>query len=184
MSRLDSVLESGSLGEAEVVRRYSERLLAFARTKLPANLARRVDPEDVVQSAYRSFFRRLKQGEFQFDEDHNVWQLLAAITFCKTQNLVKHHYRQKRDARRDEPTPVSDGLRDRVPGPEDLAIFYESLESLLTGLPDNYRELVLLRLEGYSIAEIAQRVQRSQRTVLRVLSRLRELGETQLESPS
>lgn len=182
MSRLESILKKSAINEAEVVGRYSQRLIAFARTRLPDNLARRVDPEDVVQSAYRSFFRRLKQGEFEFDGEHDVWQLLATITYCKTQNLVKHHHRQKRDARRDEPTSVSDGLQDRVPGPEDIAMFYESLEKLLGGLPEHYREFVLLRLEGYSIEEVAQRVQRSQRTVLRVLSRARELGEAQLES--
>lgn len=182
MARLDSDLTISAIEDAEIVRQYSQRLIAFARTRLPEDLSRRVDPEDVVQSAYRSFFRRLKQGEFEFDGEHDVWQLLATITYCKTQNLVKHHHRQKRDARRDEPTSVSDGLQDRVPGPEDIAMFYESLAKLLGGLPEHYREFVLLRLEGYSIEEIAQRVQRSQRTVLRVLSRLRELGEAQLNA--
>lgn len=182
MPSFDPLLASTAVIETDVVRQYSQRLIAFARTRLPDDLVRRVDPEDVVQSAYRSFFRRLKQGEIEFDGEHDVWQLLATITYCKTQNLVKHHHRQKRDARRDEPTSVSDGLQDRVPGPEDIAMFYESLEKLLGGLPVHYREFVLLRLEGYSIEEIAQRVQRSQRTVLRVLSRVRELGAAQLNA--
>ena len=181
MPPLDSPLMHAAINDAEVVRQYSQRLIAFARTRLPDDLARRVDPEDVVQSAYRSFFRRLNQGEFEFEGEHDLWQLLATITYCKTQNLVKHHHRQKRDARRDEPTPISNGLADREPGPEDVAMFYESLGKLLSELPDHYREFVLLRLEGYSIEEIAQRVQRSQRTVLRVLARLRKLGEAQLE---
>ncbi|MCX7422328.1 MAG: sigma-70 family RNA polymerase sigma factor [Planctomycetia bacterium] len=181
MPPLDSPLMHAAINDAEVVRQYSQRLIAFARTRLPDDLARRVDPEDVVQSAYRSFFRRLNQGEFEFEGEHDLWQLLATITYCKTQNLVKHHHRQKRDARRDEPTPISNGLVDREPGPEDVAMFYESLGKLLSELPDHYREFVLLRLEGYSIEEIAQRVQRSQRTVLRVLARLRKLGEAQLE---
>ena len=37
-------------------RRYSERLIALVRCHLSEKLARRLDPEDVVQSAYRSFF--------------------------------------------------------------------------------------------------------------------------------
>lgn len=171
------------MDDAEIVRQYSGRLIAFARMRLPANLSRRVDPEDVVQSAYRSFFRRLKSGEFEFEGVHDVWQLLATITFCKTKNLVKHHHRQKRDARRDDSSSVADALSDRMPGPQDIAIFYESLEKLLASLPKQYHELVLLRMEGYSIEEIAAKVERSERTVLRVLSRVRELGERQLESP-
>lgn len=184
MSRLDSVLGNSSQNEAELVRRYSQRLIAFVRTRLPDYLARRVDPEDVVQSAYRSFFRRLKQGEFEFEDDHDVWQLLATITYCKARNLVKHHHRLRRDVRRDAPESVGNEWQDRVPGPEDFAIFQESLEKLLNNLPVQYHELVLLRLEGYSIKEVAERVQRSQRTVLRVLSRLRELGEVQLKAES
>ena len=37
-------------------RRYVERLLALARGRMTSWLARRVDAEDVVQSAYRTFF--------------------------------------------------------------------------------------------------------------------------------
>lgn len=168
--------------ETNLVHLYSHRLIAFARTRLPNDLARRVDPEEVVQSAYRSFFRRMNLGEFDVDDELDIWRLLATITYCKTQNLVKHHHRQKRDSRRDEVLPVSESQQDRQPGPEDVAIFLESLEMLLTEFPERSRELILLRLEGYSIEEIAQRVQRSQRTVLRVLARLRELGERQLET--
>lgn len=179
MSERNSVPCDDSNDEADVVRRYSQRLIAFARTRLPEDMVRRVDPEDVVQSAYRSFFRRLKQGEFVFDEEHDVWQLLATITFCKTRNLIKHHHRQRRDARRDQPESAGRAILDREPNAEDVAMFFESLEKLLAALPENYHEFVLLRLDGYSIEEIASRVQRSQRTVLRVLARVRELGEAQ-----
>lgn len=168
-----------TVDDDEVVRRYSQRLIAFARTRLPMGMARRVDPEDVVQSAYRSFFRRLKKGELVFDEEHDVWQLLATITFCKTKNLIKHHHRQRRDARREEPDASGGGVVDREPGVEDVAMFFESLKKLLSALPAEYHEFVLLRMDGYSIEEIATRVQRSQRTVLRVLARVRELGEAQ-----
>lgn len=36
--------------------RYVDRLLVLARNKLSPRMKRRIDPEDVVQSAYRSFF--------------------------------------------------------------------------------------------------------------------------------
>ncbi len=37
-------------------RRYAERLIGLVRLRLSEKLARRVDPEDIVQSVYRSFF--------------------------------------------------------------------------------------------------------------------------------
>ncbi len=50
--------------ERNVVERYTERLLGLAARRLPSRVRRRVDPEDVVQSAYRSFFQRLREGRF------------------------------------------------------------------------------------------------------------------------
>jgi len=70
------------------------------------------------------------------------------------------------------------------PGVEDVAVLFDCLERLLAGLPDNYREIVLRRLEGDSIEQIAAHVQRSQRTVLRVLAHVQQLGAHQLEPPS
>ena len=45
---------------AEMFHRYAERLTALARSRLATKLASRVDPDDVVQSAYRSFFADLR----------------------------------------------------------------------------------------------------------------------------
>src|ERR1700679_4129725 len=40
----------------EMFHRYANRLILLARSRLSPRLSHRVDPEDVVQSAYRSFF--------------------------------------------------------------------------------------------------------------------------------
>jgi len=62
--------------EAELVERYTQRLLALARRQLPERVRSRVDAEDVVQSVYRSFFRRLNEDRFSFADSHDVWRLL------------------------------------------------------------------------------------------------------------
>ena len=41
----------------EIFERYVNRLCGLARTQLSQRMQRRVEPEDIVQSAYRSFFR-------------------------------------------------------------------------------------------------------------------------------
>jgi RNA polymerase sigma-70 factor (ECF subfamily) len=59
----DNLLERLQKGDqaaaAGLFRRYVDRLIALARSRLRGAMAGRVDPEDVVQSAYRSFFCRL-----------------------------------------------------------------------------------------------------------------------------
>ena len=181
---------SGKPGfESELVDRYTHGLIELARRQLPQRLRGRLDPEDVVQSVYHSFFRRLNDGRFKFDDSHDVWRLLAAMTFHKAQNAVKHHQQQRRDVRRDFPLAAEDapagGELQGVASPqaEDLAHLFNCLDQLLQALPDQYREIVVRRLEGDSIEAIALRVQRSRRTVLRVLAHLQELAAQQLETP-
>ena len=53
----------------------------------------------------------------------------------------------------------------------------EYLERLLGELPERHHRLVVLRLEGYSIADIADELDVSQRTVLRVMSQVRDLAK-------
>ena len=181
---------SGKPGfESEVVDRYSHGLVELARRHLPQRVRGRLDPEDVVQSVYHSFFRRLNDGRFKFDDSHDVWRLLAAMTFHKTQNAVKHHQQQRRDVRRDyalEGRDTSDPefkqTEPGVPGAEDVSHLFDCLEKLLIALPEQYRIIVVRRLEGDSIEAIAQHVQRSRRPVLRVLAHFQELAAEQLEA--
>ena len=51
----------GHPGAAEdLFHQYFSRLIDLARRRLPRRLSRRIDAEDVVLSAYRSFFVRLR----------------------------------------------------------------------------------------------------------------------------
>jgi RNA polymerase sigma-70 factor (ECF subfamily) len=190
MAKWLAQLLSGSPGfENEVVERYTQDLIELARRQLPQRLRGRLDPEDVVQSVYYSFFRRLNDGRFKFDDSHDVWRLLAAMTFHKAQNAVKHHQQQKRDVRRDHALAghePADRKGSRKPlestGAADVGHLFECLENLLTALPEQYRQIVIRRLEGDSIESIARQVQRSRRTVLRVLAHLQDLASQQLEA--
>jgi len=170
--------------EQEVVQRCTHGLIALARRKLPKQLQARIDPEDVVQSVYRSFFRRLQDGQFQFDEAEDLWRLLAAMTFRKAINVRKHHLRLRRDARREAASTGDDDAPTTIeqlaqPEEGDVDFLMESLDHLLQGLPEICREVVVLRLQGYTIDETAAQVKRSRRTVLRVLACISESGSAE-----
>ena len=157
-------------------------MLELARRQLPDRIRRRVDPEDVVQSVYRSFFRRLSAGEFGFEESHDVWRLLAVMTFRKARNQVKHHTRQQRDSFRETAyeSTATHGQPgepiDPAPQPGDLTIMIDYLDQLLAELPARHHDVVTLRLEGFSTAEVATKLGISKRTVLRVLAHLQTLA--------
>src|SRR5438552_1040222 len=80
----------------ELFNRYLERLLSLARSRLSAKLSRRIDPEDVVQSAYRSFFVRACAGEYRLERSGDLWRLLVTIVLNKLRGQVEHHTAGKR----------------------------------------------------------------------------------------
>ena len=152
-------------------------------------LARRVDPEDVVQSVYRSFFTRARDGQFVIERSGDLWRLLLGISFNKLQSQVERHTAAKRSFRkeagqatsedRDEGafSPQADG-----PAPEELLAVSEELERLISSLPERHRDILERRLRGESIPEIATAVGRSERSIRRVLNACRDELETRFNA--
>jgi RNA polymerase sigma factor (sigma-70 family) len=165
---------------AELVRRFTVRLLALARSQLSDKLARRVDPEDVVQSAYRSFFTGARADRYEVQRAGDLWQLLAAITIHKLHHQVARHTAGKRAVDREQGFGGEDsrrGLRAeliaRDPSPADAAGIVDELDHLTRDLPPLHRQMVDMRLQGYALQEIADATGRCERLVRRVLDRLK-----------
>lgn len=67
-------LRTGEDGAArEVFVRFANRLVGLARKNLGGRLAVKVDPEDVVQSAYKSFFVRQRDGGLDVTSWDGLW---------------------------------------------------------------------------------------------------------------
>jgi RNA polymerase sigma-70 factor (ECF subfamily) len=56
--------------------RYAARLRQLAETQSSPELKRRVDPEDIVQSVFRTFFRRANLWQYSVPEGEEIWKLL------------------------------------------------------------------------------------------------------------
>lgn len=169
----------------EVFARFTGRLVALARTRLSDRLAGKVDPEDVVQSAYRSFFVRQRDGQFQVDNWNRLWGLLTVITLRKCADTAGRYQAGKRAVAREladaggDDRPAGWQLAvDRDPTPDEAACLAEAVEALLGAVSDPAERAVLeLSLQGYTTAEIAAKLNRAERTV----RRFRERARTRLE---
>jgi RNA polymerase sigma-70 factor (ECF subfamily) len=164
----------------ELVRRYAERLHGLARSLLSARLARHVDPEDVVQSVYRCFFADARAGRYAFERAGDLWRLLATMTLHKVQGKAQYHAAGKRALSRARPFGTESSLLDlhagalsREPSPEEGAALADELECVLEPFPPLHRQIVELRLQGYLLGEIAERTDRSERWVRRVLEQFK-----------
>jgi RNA polymerase sigma factor (sigma-70 family) len=174
----------------ELFRRYANRLTALARSRLSSQVAARVDPEDVVQSVYRSFFTGACQGDYQLERGGDLWRLLVAITLHKVRNQVIHHTAAKRSVRAERSCNSDDSLSGiepqmlaREPSPLAAVALVDEMDQLMRQLEPHQRRIVELRLQGYNLYEIATQTERSLSTVCRVLERVKQLLE-QRNDPS
>ena len=168
-------LRSGDQAAAEELhRRYAQRLCALAERQIGSRLGRRVGEDDIVQSVFRTFFRRTAEGEFSIDHSGSLWHLLVRITLNKIRRQGERHHAGKRDVAAE--VYAGDGkLHPEVvahdPAPEEVVLLIDELEDLLTGLKEPEPEIVRLGIQGYSSEEIATEVKCSRWTVRRVLNR-------------
>lgn len=151
--------------------RYGARLQALARNKTSEALATRFDPEDVIQSVFRTFFRRASSGLYDVPEGDELWQLLLVITLNKIRTLATHHRAQKRDVTR---TSQDRFQESRAADDRSLHTLEVVLDDFLSNLPEIQAEVAQLRMEGYQVSEIAEKTGRSKRTVERSLNALRK----------
>ncbi len=163
----------------EVFQRFARRLLAVARRQIERRLAHKVDPESVVQSAFKSFFVRHREGKLQVSNWDALWGLLTLITLRKCADRAEHHRAARRDVARE--ACASDGqdllgqsALDREPSPHEVVVLAETVERLFRDADEAERAVLELSLEGFTAAEISFQLGRALRTVHRLREQLRK----------
>jgi len=164
---------------AVVVNRFAERLMALARTHLDHRLRQKIDPEDILQSVYLSFFRRHIRGDFQLADWDDLWSLLTVLTLRKCNRWTERFQAERRDVDRERSLDALGELGgwealDREPTPAEAAILTDAVEHLLRHLEERDRAIVALTLQGHPAAEVARQLGRPERTVFRVLERVKK----------
>lgn len=163
--------------------RYADRLRALATSQCSSDLGRRLDPDDIVQSVFRTFFRRVTQGAgYDVPAGDEIWKLFRVIAINKIRTVGAFHRAAKRDVGASVGGEEFDRAVQTQSGSDEMALTVLRLliEEILAGLPGSHRQIVQLRIEEYDVAEIAHRTQRSKRTVERVLQQFRQSLSTTL----
>jgi DNA-directed RNA polymerase specialized sigma24 family protein/predicted Ser/Thr protein kinase len=162
--------------------RYVERLLAMVRERIGRKLRRRIDADDVVQSTYRSFFVHAGQGKYHLAEAGDLWRLLASIAIHKLYGQVEKHTAARRGIAREE--AADDSNADRIETPEptaaEVVAITEQLQLISKRLTADQQSALIAHLQGDSAATIATKLQKSPRTIRRLLAEARDAFEMQL----
>jgi DNA-directed RNA polymerase specialized sigma24 family protein len=169
--------------------RYFHRLVHLARARLrSAHRAGAVeDEEDAALSAFDSFCRGAAGGRFpQLADREDLWRLLVVITVRKVLGQLKRQGARKRGGGRlvGESALIGSDAAEGVgldliagdePSPEVAAQVVDEYRRLRDGLrTEALRQVLDLRLEGYTREEIAERLGCAERSVKRKLDVIRE----------
>ena len=155
--------------------RYVERLQALAAAQSSPALARRVDAEEIVQSVFRTFFRRASLGHYAVPDGEEIWKLLLVIALNKVRATGAFHLAAKRDVRKTAGGEAFDRAVEAGSEPDEVALTTLRIvvEDLLKELPEIHRKMIEMRIEGYEVSEVSDALRRSKRSVERVLQDFR-----------
>ncbi len=167
------------LAAREIHERFAKRLLGLAKVMLSDKLAARLDPEDVVQSAYRSFFVKTRTGQLAIRESGELWRLLSAITRHKALHAVERETTDKRQPERETSGAEMATTND---SPAEVAAVADELAAILAELSAEQCRLFELRLHDEPPERIAIKLNKSPRTVRRMLLELRQVFERRMST--
>ncbi len=163
--------------------RYAQRLCTLAQRRINRRFQPRFEADDIIQSVFRTFFRRSNDGLFSPMNSGSVWSLLVQITLNKVCKQVEHHQAGKRSVR----VEVSgDGdawqscLAASEPGPAEAAALTDEIDLVMSQFQGSEPQILELCLQGFPTQEIADKIGCSRWTVRRVLDRVGRLLEQRL----
>jgi RNA polymerase sigma-70 factor, ECF subfamily len=167
--------------------RFAPRLTQLVRRHLDHRIFRREDEQDILQSMFASFYQGQYLGKTTPASRKELWKLLVRITMCKVVNTAHRHLADRRDIRRErserpcdpEKSHFVDWMRDHVdraqPTAQDRVAVVEEVERLLHLLPEELRQIVLWKLEGFTNAEISPMIGKTVRSVELKLQLIRKI---------
>jgi RNA polymerase sigma factor (sigma-70 family) len=161
----------------ELVNQYGESIRRAVRRALNERLRSKFDSLDFVQVVWNSLFRARDKLD-QFDHPEELAAYLVKMARNKVGMEVRrrlmtekynvgHEQSLNQLCTRDGPDIPS-----RQPSPVDVAVAREQWDRLLQDQPPHYRQIIHLRLQGYTYQSIAKVVHLDECTVRRFLKKL------------
>lgn len=181
----DDLLRRTNDGDQEAAQQFLAQfesdIRTLVRSRLPGKLRTQFDSMDFVQQVWTSFIRGLRENPQRFDNVRNLKGYLAGVAKNK---VLQEHRRRTATAKfrieREESLYVRRGdqvvVREIVgpePTPSKHAQASERLKLLTQGRPPHEVEVIKLRRQGWTLAEISDRTQLSERTIRRIIDSVR-----------
>ncbi|MDB5344491.1 MAG: prkC 23 [Schlesneria sp.] len=157
--------------------RYVRRLVAFAGSYLSVRIRQRVDADDIAQSAFLSFFRRAKSGDFSVEDSTDLWKLLMGIARNKVKSRVEYHQSKMRNVDAEVPLNPAAPIAELalVFSTDEAVAFADELDWVVKQLQEPEPTILQLLFEEYSPEEIIQKIGTTATSIQRTRIRVADL---------
>lgn len=164
----------------QLLERYGRHILRIVRRHLNQKVRAKFDSADFVQAVWASFFAR-PLNQDKFPQSGALGVFLAEMAQHKVVDMVRQRlHTQKYDINRERPLETlphgADALVSSAPTPEAMAIAREEWAKYVANFPTEQQPVVKSFGAGYSAREIAAKTGVTERTVHRIIKRVRTRG--------
>lgn len=180
----------------QLIQLYFDRVVKSADKKLAKRNLRVGGGDDVAVSVFDSLWKKASEQEFaegDLASPDELWRLLSKMVAFKAEDHARRLKAQKRGGGNvrgdsiffnpDQPSPGFNGVAGNVLTPAEKLELQESYTLLMKVLDDEVlQKVAVMRIEGYSVAEIAEEFDRSERFVKRKLALIRSIWNSEIES--
>jgi RNA polymerase sigma-70 factor (ECF subfamily) len=166
---LEKLCQGDEAAAEQVFLAYEPYLRKVVRRQVPARLRSKFDSIDVVQSVWADVLHGFRAAGWQFaDTGH-----LRAFLVKATRNRFIDRYRQYRSAAARERSltsaAVPAGVPSAEPRPSEIVQADELWQQMLAQCPPAHQEVLRLKRQGLSLAEIAARTNFHEDSVRRIV---------------
>ena len=188
----DNLLHRVKAGDQDAAKRFlaefESEVRLMIRHRLPRQLRTQFDSMDFVQQVWASFFIGLNESPRHFENTRHLKGFLAGIARNK---VLQEHRRRTMSAKfrieKEEPLYVRRGeqivpreLIGDEPTPSEHAQASERYRLLTDGRTPREVEVISLRRQGWTLAEIAAKTSLNERTIRRIIDAARAREESRL----
>lgn len=176
-------------GDPEAIRdfvdRFEREVRVMVRARLPRRLRPRFDSGDFVQAVWQSFFTGPSDQAPAFENEAHLRGFLDAVVRNKVHEQHRRFTRTaKHNLAREEPLYIARGDREIPrevaspdPSPSEMVQADDRLQQLMAGFGPREVQVLTLRRQGLTYAEVAERTGMHERSVRRII----ELFRSRLE---
>ena len=176
---INAVRQGDASAAEHLWRRYFQQLMAQARVRMTNVDRSGYDEEDAAISTFHILCSKLQEGHYASLSDRDeLWQLMLTVLIRKVGRRVKYQQASKRSIARTGQVGFS---VDELPAATSDEISEECFELIALLNDSNLEQVALLKFEGYTNEEIAAKLNRTRRTIQRMLNLIRSLWQEALD---